>query len=52
MARIKTDSTELVTDKSLQQIANGIIFVCALLMVWTLGCYIPVFRKMWKETAV
>ena len=24
MARIKTDSTELVTDKSLQQIANGI----------------------------
>ena len=35
-----------------EQIANGIIFACALLMLWTLGCYIPVFRKMWKEKAV
>ena len=30
MARIKTDSTELVTDKSLQQIANGIREACLL----------------------
>ena len=35
-----------------EQIANGIIFACALLMLCTLGCYIPVFRKMWKEKAV
>lgn len=32
--------------------AEKIIGVCAVLMCWTLGCYIPVFWRMWKEPKV
>lgn len=35
-----------------ERVANVIILGCAALMLWTLGCYLPVFRKMWKRTAV
>ena len=26
-----------------------LVILCAVVMVYTLCCYIPVFRKMWKE---
>lgn len=28
--------------------ADGLILLCAAVMVWTLGCYVPVFHRMWR----
>lgn len=30
--------------------ANGLILICAAFMLFSLIMYIPVFRKMWKES--
>lgn len=32
-----------------EQFADGLILFSAAVMFWTLCCYIPVFRRMWKE---